>query len=79
MKLGSLSYLGMGFNKISDIALGFIIYLENIAVNFPNLISLDISFNLISKLKTIESFTKMNLKILNLFGNPICLSCSYPF
>jgi Leucine-rich repeat (LRR) protein len=65
----SLKYLNLSFNLIENRSLAGIID------KFPHLIALDLSYNNINDLKELVFVLSKvpSLKMLNIFGNPICL------
>jgi len=69
----SLVYLGLGYNKLTDSIF------DTLHQGFPKLMGLDLSYNEICGLDNVVSsltFFK-NLKMLNLFGNPVTLVPHY--
>lgn len=69
----SLLHLGLGYNQIK------LEHLSDIAKFYPNLFSLNLSFNEIEELDktTAELKTLTNLKVLKLMGNPVALQPDY--
>ena len=85
----NMIFLGLGYNSLTDEILGnkliisilkiYFFSLEKICLSFPNLMTLDMAFNLLIKIdETVENLVKLkNLKSLVLMGNPLCLLKPY--
>jgi len=73
LSVPSLIHLGISYNKISDSELA------KICNSFPNLFSIDLSFNQICSLTSVvENLSKLkSLKMINMKGNPVVLSKDY--
>jgi Leucine-rich repeat (LRR) protein len=69
----TLIHLGLSYNKISDCEL------SSIARSFPNLFSIDLSYNDIVSLQSVVDNLKQlaSLKLLDLKSNPVCLTKNY--
>ena len=76
----NLQHLALGYNLINDNSFGNnLLKKELFSRYFPNLLSLDLSFNNICNLVTsLIALSKFkNLKLVWLIGNPICLVREY--
>ncbi len=81
----NLVYLGLGYNRLTDSVFGKqdfkhnLILIDDLHRGFPKLMGIDLSYNEICGLDTaVSSLTFFkNLKMLNLFGNPVTLMPYY--
>lgn len=73
LRLESLVHLGLSYNQISDCEL------SNLVNSFPNLFSVDLSFNRVCSLQVVvDSFSSLtSLKMINLKANPVVLTKDY--
>lgn len=73
LSVPSLIHLGLSYNKIADGELAKICH------SFPNLFSIDLSFNQVCSLTTVvDNLTQLkSVKMINFKGNPVVLSKDY--